>query len=212
MIIRHAWRAMGWMVCRIYGVLKSGTTLVLRGGQDETPVDVHRGQIPRRYGLFVVHAVDGHSNKSAHGLESPSASELEWLVKQAPVVEPPNERNPPPKPMARNLRRRLAPEVREAIVSRYVAGESAKALSQEFGISRDGVRRLLKHAGVAIRTQTVVAPEVTQQIVGLYANGLTIRQVAARVGCAYGTVRGVLHESDAVVRVSPVGRGAVSGE
>ena len=30
------------------------TTLVLRDGQDETPVDIHRGHNPRRYGFFVV--------------------------------------------------------------------------------------------------------------------------------------------------------------
>jgi DNA-directed RNA polymerase specialized sigma24 family protein len=114
--------------------------------------------------------------------------------------------------MARNLRRRLAPEVRVAIVSRYAAGESAKALSQDYAISRDGVRRLLKRAGVAIRTQSVITPQVTQQIVRLYESGLTIRQVAAQVGCAYGTVRGVLHENDAEVRASPVGRRAAPSE
>ena len=121
------------------------------------------------------------------------------------MVEPGTDSNPP-KPLARSLRRRLAPEVREAILARYDAGESALALSQEYGISRDGLRRLLKHAGVAIRTQFVVTPKVARQIVQLYESGLTIRQVAVQVGCAYGTVRGVLHENDAEVRVSPVGR------
>lgn len=113
---------------------------------------------------------------------------------------------PPAGPEARSLRRRLTPEAREAIVSRYEAGESAVALSHEYGISRDGVRRLLKMAGVTIRTQFVVTPKAIQQIVRLYENGLTIRQVAVQVGCAYGTVRGVLQENDAEVRVSPVGR------
>lgn len=121
------------------------------------------------------------------------------------LAEPRTELKPP-KSVARSLRRRLSPEAQEAIVSRYTAGESALALGQEYGISRDGVRRLLKSAGVPIRTQTVVTPKVTQRILGLYENGLTIRQVAAQVGCAYGTVRGVLHENDAEVRVSPVGR------
>lgn len=57
------------------------------------------------------HAVDPHSNKSGPGLTAPSASELEWLVKQALLAEPPNKRSPPPKPMARSLRRRLSATV-----------------------------------------------------------------------------------------------------
>jgi hypothetical protein len=114
--------------------------------------------------------------------------------------------------MARSLRRRLTPEVREAIMFRYEAGESAAALSHECDISRDGLCSLLKHAGVTIRTQFVITPRAAKQIVQFDESGLTIKQVAGRVGCAYGTVRGVLHGYDAEVRVSPVGRRAVPEE
>jgi DNA invertase Pin-like site-specific DNA recombinase len=141
---------------------------------------------PRHARIVSVHAVDAHSNKSA--LVPPAAGELAGLAQKARMMEPRTALDSR-KPVARSLRRRLAPGVREAIVSRYEAGESALALSQEYGISRDGVRRLLKSAGVTIRTQSVITPKVTQQIVRLYENGLTIRQVAAQVGCAYGTVR-----------------------
>jgi hypothetical protein len=85
-------------------------------------------------------------------------------------------------------------------------------LSQQYDISRDGVRRLLKHAGMAIRTQFVVTPKAARQIVQLYENGLTIRQVSVQVGSAYGTVRNVLHKSDAEVRASPLGRRALVNE
>lgn len=106
------------------------------------------------------------------------------------------------------MRRRLSPEVREAIAARYEAGESAKALSQEYGVSRDGVTKLLMSTGIAIRTRFVVTPEAAVRIVELYESWLTVRQVAAEVGCAYGTVRGVLHDNGGEVRVSPVGRRA----
>jgi hypothetical protein len=88
----------------------------------------------------LVHAIGGHSNKSA--LEPPPAVDLDRLAKQVLLTEPRIEHNPL-RPMVRNLRRRLSPKVQEAIVSRYAAGESAKALSQQFDISRDegvGVR------------------------------------------------------------------------
>lgn len=159
----------------------------------------------RAVSWLMVHGVDGHSNKSA--LVRPAAGELAGLAQKARMVEP-RAALDSRKPVARSLRRRLAPVVREAIISRYEAGESALALSQDYGISRDGVRRLLKHAGVAIRTQFVVTPKTARQIVQLYESGLTIRQVAVQVGCAYGTVRSVLHENDAEVRVSPVGKRA----
>ena len=113
-----------------------------------------------------------------------------------------------PKAVARSQRRRLTPDVREAIVSRYQAGDSAKALSQDFEISRDGVVRLLRDAGVTTRPQNVVTPQATDQIVQLYAGGLTIRQVVEQVGYSFGTVQRVLNKHGGVMRVSPVGKRA----
>ena len=115
-------------------------------------------------------------------------------------------------PQLRSLRRRLAPEVRQAIVSRYAAGESAKALSQEFDISRDGMRRLLRDAGVTIRPQNVVTERAAQRIVQLYVGGSTIREVVEQVGYSYGTVQRVLDKHGGVMRVSPVGKRGVQDE
>ena len=160
-------------------------------------------------GLRQAHAVDARSNKSA--LMPPPLIDMERLAQKARMVKLDSVLHAP-RQEAKSLRRRLAPEVREAIISRYESGESALALSLEYGNSRDGVRRLVRSAGVTIRAQIVVTPKVAQQIVQHYGNGLTIRQVAAQAGCAYGTVRGVLHENDAVVRVSPVGKRAAPDE
>lgn len=142
----------------------------------------------------------------------PSAYLLAKLAQQAQVIQTEPWPVPGPETPMRNLCRRLTPEVRQTIVSRYVSGESAKALSQDFEISRDGVRRILKDAGVTIRSKNVVTPQAAERIVQLYEGGLTIRDVAAQAGCAYGTVRGVLHENDADVRVSSVGRRTASDE
>lgn len=109
-----------------------------------------------------------------------------------------------------SLQRRITPEVRTAIVSRYEAGEPAMALSLEYGISRDSVRRLLRRAVVTIWSQFVVIPHASKQILELYEGGFTIRQVAARAGCAFGTACSVLHESGAQMRESPIGRRVVS--
>lgn len=157
----------------------------------------------------LVHTVDRRSNNSGSGLIPPTVQDLARLAKQALKVKPQRGGNPPA-PVARSLRRRLTPEVRQSIIARYEAGESAKALSHAFGISRDGVRRVLTGEEVPIRTQFRATPETVGQIIELYERGLTIRQVAAQVRCAYGTVRSVLHESGAEVRVSPVGKKAAS--
>ena len=118
----------------------------------------------------MVHTVDGRSNKSGPGLLPLTAHDLAKLASKARAIKP-NSVLPPAGPETRSLRRRLTPEAREAIVSRYEAGESAKALSQEYGVSRDGVTRLLKSAGVAIRTQFVVTLEAAVRIVELYESG-----------------------------------------
>jgi len=44
------------------------------------------------------------------------------MVKSEPGVDPSS-------PVARSVRRRFTPEIRQAIISRYVAGESAKRLA-----------------------------------------------------------------------------------
>jgi transposase-like protein len=108
----------------------------------------------------------------------------------------------------RSLRRRLTPDVRREIVSRYAEGDSAKALSREFDISRDGVRRLLRDARVTTRSQNVVTPQAAERIVQLYVSGLTIKQVVAQVGYSFGTVQRVLNKHGGVMRVSPVGKRA----
>lgn len=151
----------------------------------------------------MVHTVDGRSSNWGDALLPPTAHDLDRLARQARMVKPERAVNPPTA-VARSLRRRLTPEVRQAIISRYESGESAKTLSKEFGISRDGVRRLLRDAGATIRSQFSVTTEAVGQIIELYEGGLTIRQVAAQVGCAYGTVRCVLHENGAEVRGAPV--------
>lgn len=191
---------------RICSVLICSTTLVLRGWHGTTPVDVHRGLNPRRYGSFVVHTVDAHSNNSGAELAPPSAIQLARLAQQSRAIHPADSivtRNQTP---MRSLQRRLTPEVRQSIVSRYAAGESAKALSEEFDISRDGVRKLLKRAGVTIRPQNVVTSQAAKRIVHLYDSGLTIKEVVAQVGTSFGTVRRVLYKHGGVMRVSPIGK------
>jgi hypothetical protein len=160
-------------------------------------VDVHRGQNPRRYGLFVVHSVDRHSNKSA--LVSPRLGELAKRAQESSKrlsVSVPIE---PAQTLTRSLRRRFAPKTIEEMVTRYTAGEAIRALSLEYGISRSGLRQLLQNEKMVLREQGIT-PEDVERAVQLYSQGMTLVQVAEQVGSSYGTLRKVFHEHGVVMR------------
>lgn len=78
-----------------------------------------------------------------------------------------------------------------------------RALSREYGVSRSGLRHLLRGEGVALREQGITA-EDADKAVRLYESGLTIRRVVERVGYSYGTIQRMLNEKGVVMR--PGGR------
>lgn len=104
----------------------------------------------------------------------------------------------------RSLRRRFSPQAIKELVKQYTTGETIRALSREYGVSRSGLCLLLRSQGVALREQGI-GPEDAENAARLYESGLTIRQVADQVGYSYGTIRTVLHESSVAVRAG--GRG-----
>ena len=105
------------------------------------------------YGLNSgVQPVDRHSNKSA--LVPPTPIELASLVQQSGVIRPMPVTSKLQVVPVRSLRRRHAPQENVELVARANAGEDTPALSQEFSISKVGLRELLSvHAetGVHIR-------------------------------------------------------------
>jgi lambda repressor-like predicted transcriptional regulator len=146
----------------------------------------------------LVHSVDQCSNKS--DLMPPGLDELAKLAQQTRMdnaVPSPIEPTPVP---SRSLRRRLTPHVIEELVTRYIAGETIRALSRTYDVSRSGLRTLLQREGVVLR-EYGITPEVAEKAVQLYERGLTIRKAAAQVGHSYGTIREVLHQHGVVLRV-----------
>ncbi len=85
---------------------------------------------------------------------------------------------------------------------RYVAGETAKALADEFGIARNSVLNLLREHNIVVRRQP---PTVDQRVafVTEYESGASISEIANRHGVAFGTVQKAL--STAMVRMRPRG-------
>jgi transposase-like protein len=158
----------------------------------------------------LVHRVDGQSNKS--DLMIPSLGELEKLAQQARVIQPIPASVETGRLLTRSLRRRLPPQVIDELVARYTAGDTIRALSREYGVSRSGVCQLLQDEGVALREHGI-SPDDEEEAVRLYESGLTIRQVAERIGASHGTIQRVLNKHAGVMRASPVGkRPAPDGE
>lgn len=104
----------------------------------------------------------------------------------------------------RNLRRRLAPKVIQEIVHRYTKGETIRALSRAYGVSRSGLCQLLQEEDVTLREQGIT-PDDAERTVRLYESGLTIRQVVEQVGYSYGTIQRLLHQRGVVMGAGPIG-------
>lgn len=141
----------------------------------------------------------------------PGLDDLAKLAQQTRMdhaVPSPIEPTPVP---TRSLQRRLTPQVIEELVSRYTAGETIRALSREYDISRSGLRTLLQREGVVLRAYGIT-PEEAENAVRLYEQGLTIRQVADEMGHSYGTIRTMLHETGASIRAGGRGKWPASGE
>lgn len=99
----------------------------------------------------------------------------------------------------RSLRRQLEPSIIKEMASRYASGEAIRALSREFGVSRDGLWHLLQRHGVTLRPRGMT-PEDAERAAALYESGLTIRQVVEKVGYSYGTVRSALHKQGVILQ------------
>lgn len=138
-----------------------------------------------------------HSNKST--LAPPNHRELERLAQQSRTVKQQPLLIEPTRIPTKSLRRRLSPHEIEHLVARYIAGTSLRSLSTEYGVSRSGLRHLLRNEGVTLR-EYGITPEEAENAERLYESGLTIRQVAERVGSSFGTIRTTLHERGVVMR------------
>jgi hypothetical protein len=139
-----------------------------------------------------VHTPDRNSKKQ--GLPLPNPIELAKLAELSSTLFA----DAPPLPIKqkvtpRQLKRRLSPETRQALVVRYQAGESKEALRREFGLTATGLSDLLL-AETAVYRQPPMAPGEIDLAVQLYETGLNVRQIVMRLGFPLGTIRRVLRE------------------
>ncbi len=77
------------------------------------------------------------------------------------------------------LERRIATDVLEPLVSRYLGGESAKAIERSTGISKSVLIAELRRRGHEIRLQKISLPV---DVVDLYQSGKSASQISREIG------------------------------
>ncbi len=106
------------------------------------------------------------------------------------------------------LSARLETEQIEAIVRRYEAGESARALAIECEIAPSALLRLLRERKVVVRRQLVTA-ELEVDMAQAYEAGMTMAELETKHGLSHGAVLRALHRSDVEIRAKAPRRKSV---
>lgn len=86
----------------------------------------------------------------------------------------------------------------DAIVTRYLAGESQVAIAKALGMGHETVRRTLKERGVPLRPPRPVSGPHWQAILALHADGQTIKEISTELGLNFVTVYRVLRQAGRV--------------
>lgn len=94
--------------------------------------------------------------------------------------------------------RSFTDEVEREVVSRYKAGESAKALAREFRVSIQPILSALRRAGIEPRrSEPRLTPEQDDELIRMLCDGeLTIEEAAERFGIGRTTIRKKLRARD----------------
>ena len=96
----------------------------------------------------------------------------------------------PTAPRSRQQQRRLAPDQIEALVARYVDGESIDGLAREYGINRTTVIAHLERKGVErLRNPRKMTDARARAAAERYNTGLFLAAVAAEFGVCERTLR-----------------------
>lgn len=156
-----------------------------------------------------VHATDNYSSKTM--LTPPTPSEVAKLAQLSRKKNSESTSQVTQAAPHRSIRRRLALQSIEELISRYTAGEETPALSREFGSSASELRDLLRAEGVSLRGPAIT-PADAERDVHLYEQGLAITQVVAHVGYSHGTIRKVLLAHGVAIRLIGNGKPTVSRE
>ncbi len=88
----------------------------------------------------------------------------------------------------RRLDRRLSAATIAELAAAYEAGTSTPEMCKRYGLSKGGVLKLLREAGVEMRKQAMTDEQI-ELAVRLHQRGLGYAEIGRRIGKAKSTVR-----------------------
>lgn len=100
---------------------------------------------------------------------------------------------------ARRLDRRLSQETIAELVAAYQAGSSTPELCKRYELSKGGVLKLLRDAGVEMRRRGLTDEQI-ELAVRLYGQGLGYAEIGRRIGKAKSSVREAVRGREAETR------------
>lgn len=99
---------------------------------------------------------------------------------------------PPPDYQPHQLSKRLGPKKVEQILQKYQAGESARSLAQQHGVSTSAVVNLLRDNCITVKKRRVSDTEA-RQMAKEYRAGATMRELESKYDLSHGAVGRALH-------------------
>lgn len=126
----------------------------------------------------------------------PLAKAIELLLIKLPDAKTPTRL--PRKPLPQRVRKLLASEVTQ-IIDAYQSGATVGHLAARFGINRNTVTKILKVAGVPLRSPALNDEQIDEAET-LYLNGMSLARVGERFGVVAHTVRRRLLERGIAIR------------
>ncbi|MFC0004261.1 RNA polymerase sigma factor [Micromonospora siamensis] len=95
-----------------------------------------------------------------------------------------------------------------AVIDRADRGESLTGLAEEYGVTRQAVRGLLRRRGIPPRRSGRLTDHQREAVVRRYLEGASIAQIAREVGVSEPSVRGLLLRRGVPLRVHTLNHGA----
>lgn len=95
--------------------------------------------------------------------------------------------------------RKLTPDKREEVVRRYMAGESARKVALEFGISRSNIDALMKSRDLK-KGWIKLRPEQKEEIKNRYVNGESSVSLGKEFGVTHNSINGIIRRRGIKIR------------
>jgi lambda repressor-like predicted transcriptional regulator len=87
-----------------------------------------------------------------------------------------------------------------ALARAYASGESMAELARTYGVCRETISKIIREAGVEIRTQRAISPEQIAEAAVLYRQGWSLARLAECYGFDGQTIHTHLKRAGIVMR------------